>query len=118
MVFFKFKLILEIYLNILFGQERPIYWTKLAYYDNLLVGALFSKIDIYDEKNSESTESKIFYAANVHTLACLPTFRRRGVGSILLNKLIEFCESQNRLTISLQIKNEQKLIKVYLFNLI
>lgn len=86
----------------------------MAYYNNLLVGALFSKIDFYDEKNSESTESKDFYSANVHTLACLPTFRRRGVGSILLNKLIEFCESHNNLIFSLKIKNEPKLIKVCL----
>lgn len=92
------KVIFCITLDSITNQDNSKYWTKLAYHRDTLVGALFCKIEIYNtnETLTESQTTQNIYAANVHTLACLPTYRRRGIGSILLNKLIDFCKFHNK----------------------
>jgi len=55
---------------------------KLAYYNDIVVGAVCCRIDILDG-------SKRLY---IMTLGCLAPYRRRGIGSIMLEHVLNYVE--------------------------
>nr|CAD2167595.1 unnamed protein product [Meloidogyne enterolobii] len=67
-------------------ELKTKYWTIMAYYKNALVGAITVCIEtIYSQK--ENNSKKCLY---ILTLAVIPSFRRRGVASILVLDTINY----------------------------
>uniref|UniRef100_A0A915DXM2 N-terminal methionine N(alpha)-acetyltransferase NatE n=1 Tax=Ditylenchus dipsaci TaxID=166011 RepID=A0A915DXM2_9BILA len=67
------------------AADLPKHWAKLAYFSNTIVGP--SAVSFTDIRLSPRLRH-----ANILTLASLPSFRRRGVASLLLKNLLEWCQ--------------------------
>nr|CAG4650514.1 EOG090X0ED2 [Sida crystallina] len=78
---------------------------KLAYYNDIVVGAVCCRIDVLDG-------SKRLY---IMTLGCLAPYRRRGIGSIMLQHVLNYVEKAgNFQSILLHVQvNNQSAIDFY-----
>ena len=78
----------------------------MAYYRKSLVGAITLHIQHIQMEKGAATNP--FYEVTILTLAVLPTFRRRGVASILMEETFRQCRQWGTIEISLhcQASNE------------
>eukprot|EP00128_Syssomonas_multiformis_P018958 Colp12_sorted_trinity150504_noHs@341 len=60
-------------------------FAKLAYFDHILVGGVCCKV-VNDANGNKS--------CYIMTLACLPTYRNRGIGGALLKHILNVCTQQ------------------------
>ncbi|XP_033126024.1 probable N-acetyltransferase san [Anneissia japonica] len=76
---------------------------KLAYYNDIVVGAVCCRIDISEEG------SRRLY---IMTLGCLAPYRRLGIGTVMLNHVLDYCKHDGNiesLFLHVQINNDSAL---------
>ncbi|XP_071959672.1 probable N-acetyltransferase san [Antedon mediterranea] len=76
---------------------------KLAYYNDIVVGAVCCRID-----TSEEGYRRLY----IMTLGCLAPYRRLGIGTIMLKHVLEYCAQDGNidsLFLHVQINNDSAL---------
>jgi len=83
--------------------------TKLAYFNDIVVGAVCCRIDVDLDADGNPTGTKRLY---IMTLGTLAPYRKYGVGTLLLNHVFSLCKKDPQIrgiSLHVQVNNESAM---------
>merc|ERR1712062_93316 len=84
-------------------------YAKLAYYNDVVVGAVCCRVDVTSPEDPSQTAKKKLY---IMTLGCLAPYRRLGIGTQMLKHVMDIVEKDGKfdsVVLHVQINNEGAL---------
>jgi len=83
---------------------------KLVYFSDIVVGAVCCRIETSQDGNQPNAGSK--RRLYIMTLGCLPSYRRLGLGTLMLEHVFKLCERDGNIDsiyLHVQVNNEDAL---------